>query len=69
MKNYIEIKQDNRFKDGNIKRTGNELRGNAKTIDMNRMEVVQRIRIGNQLNPPIVVSRELGAAIKRMEQP
>lgn len=68
MSKPIRIKTDRRFKDGNIKQTGMELRGNPKTVDMHRIEVPTTAPIEMQLNPPIVVSHELGEAIKKMER-
>jgi len=66
--NYITIKNDKRFKLGNVKQTGNELRGNPDTMKMTRMEMPHNtLGIPFDLNPPIVVTAELGAAIKALE--
>lgn len=60
----IEIKPDKRFKSGNIKQTQGHIRGNPETVALRRLEVPAGADIGLQLNPPIVVSPELGRAIK-----
>lgn len=60
--NYIEIKKDKRFKKGHVKRTSNELRGNPETMELKRLDMPY------SLNPPIVVSHELGEAIKESEE-
>jgi hypothetical protein len=69
----IKIKVDRRFKNGNIKTTGNELRGNPETMELKRMDVPPGAPIEMQLNPPIIVSRELGVKLaatdKKGEQP
>jgi hypothetical protein len=51
------IKPDKRFKRGNIKQTGNELRGNPETMKMERLPY--------SLNPPIVVSAELAEKLQK----
>ena len=56
--NYIEIKPDKRFRLGNIKKTGHELRGHPGTMKLERLEHP------GLLNPPIVVSEELAEKIK-----
>lgn len=56
----IHIKPDKRYKPGNIKRQGNTLRGNPETMQMKRLEPPA----GMFVNPPIVVSRELGDKIR-----
>jgi hypothetical protein len=53
----IIIKPDKRFKRGNIKQIGNELRGNPETMKMERLPY--------GLNPPIVVSAELAEQLKK----
>jgi hypothetical protein len=65
MSEPIEIKSDKRFKPGNIKQAGNELRGNPETMDMHRMAVPTGTPMEMQLNPPIIVSSELGDALKK----
>jgi hypothetical protein len=60
----IKIKVDRRFKNGNIKQSGIELRGNPQTMDMRLLDI--SVPNGLRLNPPIIVSTELGEAIKRM---
>jgi hypothetical protein len=63
----IKIKVDRRFKNGNIKQTGNELRGNPETMKMERLEIPHNtLGLPFDLNPPIVISKELGEQIKRM---
>lgn len=57
MSDYIAIKADKRFKQGNVKQTGNELRGNPETMKLTRLDTQ------HTLNPPIVVSAELGDAL------
>lgn len=56
---YIEIKPDKRFKKGNIKHKGHELRGNPETMELKRLDYP------GLLNPPIVVSKELAEEIKK----
>lgn len=64
----IEIKADKRFKLGNIKQTGNELRGNPETMRMKPLDMPHNTLCYDfDLNPPIVVSKELGEAIKKLE--
>lgn len=64
MKKPIKIRADRRFKNGNIKQTGNELRGNPKTMDMKRMTIPVYAPISMQLNPPIIVSSELAGKLR-----
>lgn len=64
----IQLKVDNRYKDGNVVKKGAKLRGNAKTMKLDRLEklaITQPI----WLNPPIIVSHELGEAIKKELDP
>lgn len=61
MSKPLEIISDKRFKDGNIKQTGRELRGNPETMKMERMKVPAGLL---DLNPPIVVSKALAKKIK-----
>lgn len=70
--NIIEIKTDNRYKNGNVKLVKGKLRGNSKTMEMTRPQV-EMLRdtyedyyrtLQFNLNPPIVVGHELGEAIK-----
>lgn len=65
MNSPIEIKADKRFKLGNIKRSGSELRGHPDTVKMERMEIPSAAPLSMKLNPPIVVSPELAKAIKK----
>lgn len=58
----IKIKVDNRFRDGHVRQQGNELRGNAETMDMKTDYYFGDMQ--NQLNPPIVVNKELGDALE-----
>jgi hypothetical protein len=66
--NPIEIKPDKRFKPGNIKQTGSQLRGNPETVALRRLEVPPGAEIGLRLNPPIVVSKELGNALTEHQE-
>jgi len=73
---HLEIKVDNRYKDGHIKQVGNKFRGNAKTMAIKTPEIKHAAGLHHSyideyykylalgLNPPIVVSRELGELIK-----
>jgi len=70
----IELRVDNRYKDGNVVRKKGALRGNAKTMELKHLLVplaalhaYNDALIKLSLNPPIVVSRELGKAIKENE--
>ncbi len=69
----IIIKKDNRYKDGNVKLVNGKLRGNKKTMAVERLVVPLATQynyfldhVSLSLNPPMVVSHELGEAIKRM---
>lgn len=69
MSDPIVIKSDKRFKPGNLKQTGGELRGNPKTMEMKPLDMPHNtLGLPFDFNPPIVVSRELGAAIKKLER-
>lgn len=58
------IKADKRFKKGNIKRIGNKLRGNPETMELKRLELPNNpFAVAHNLNPPIVISRELAKAL------
>lgn len=60
----IKIKVDNRFKDGNIRKEGDTLRGNAMTVS-----VVPISLVGAppevQLNPPLTVSSAMFEAMQK----
>ncbi len=70
----IELKTDNRYKDGNVVKKNGKLRGNAKTMQMDYVQMpqieanVQQAIYNDYLRmtlfPPIVVSGALGDAIK-----
>lgn len=62
--NPILVKPDNRYKDGNIKKVKGILRGNSKTVSMERMNIPTGATLEMQMNPPIVVSPGLATAIK-----
>ena len=71
----ISIKVDRRFKEGNVRKDQNGVyRGNPTTLQLKRLEpviaelggVIHRHNelIKLQLNPPIVISKELAEAIE-----
>lgn len=59
----VTIKPDKRFKKGNLKSENGTIRINPTTLakEFKRLEYPK----GLLLNPPIVVSHELGEALKR----
>lgn len=61
----IVIRKDNRYKDGNIKKVNGVLRGNSKTVSMERMSIPLAAPLSMQLNPPIIVPSELGEMIRK----
>ena len=63
MSKPIFIKPDKRFKKGNVKRTGRELRGNPETLEMKRLEA---FAFADQINPPIVISREMAKELEKL---
>jgi len=70
---YISLKTDNRYKDGNVKLVKGKLRGNKRTMALEHLVVPLAAQYDSflthaklSLNPPIVVSYELGEAIKSM---
>ena len=64
MSKIVTIKIDNRYKDGNIKKVKGVMVGNDKTIQMTNMVVLNNAPMAIQLNPPIVISKELAENIK-----
>lgn len=64
MNTLIQIKVDNRFKDGNVRRDGNRLRGNKKTVSIEPMDTTNA-PIEMQLNPPLVVTASLFEAMRK----
>lgn len=81
MKEPIFLKKDRRFKKGNIKIERDGLRGHPETISLDPAKLPQITDFHNrywfyhdknveylklQLNPPIVVSRELGEKLKEV---
>jgi hypothetical protein len=56
----LTIKSDKRFKPGNIKQTGNELRGNPVTMKIKPLDIPV------DYSTRILISRELGKKLKRM---
>lgn len=58
----IEIKVDNRYKDGNVRAIGNRLKRNAVTMSIRPIDDPT-----NSLNPPLLVSGELAEAIKELK--
>lgn len=58
----IQVKADKRYKVGNIKKVKGVLRGHPETMHVARMDCPNGEM---SLNPPIVVSHELGEAIRK----
>lgn len=74
--NPITLKVDNRYKDGNVVYKNGMFRGNQETMRLHRPKVEPLLKDLNhhvdmyndhlklQLNPPIIVSRELATHLE-----
>lgn len=64
----IKLKNDRRFKRGHIVRDQDgTFRGHPESMEIKPMHVPYSIN-GLSLNPPLVISSELAAAIKGLEE-
>jgi hypothetical protein len=61
----IKIKIDNRFRDGNIRVSDNEVRGNAKTVAITNFDDVTGAPQTFRPNAPLVVSSAMFEALKK----
>lgn len=60
---HIKISPDRRFKIGHVQRNGNELRGHPDTVLPKNIKELK----AHMANPPMVVSKEMARAIRKMK--
>ena len=59
MESVIQLKKDNRYKNGNIVKKDGVYRGNEATVRVERLSIPKGAPIELQLNPPISVGPAL----------